>query len=334
MERETQRRHKRYPATRKHKWRIGDIALFLVAAVCALMITANGVTALVRSLQAEAAAEASEAAEQEPYYMTFIRGVWNAIEGGHQDEGTEGQEPAGTETDIAVFANAGGDAGTLYQMLDEYPQVRTILSHYDETPEELIHLAVTYPETMDFVAQYTELAGANQKIDLSKEAQSSTVPLFLQWDTRWGYNTYGEGMIGYTGCGPTCLSMVAVYLTKDASLDPGTVAAWADQAGYYVSGSGTAWSLMSTGCEHFGLQAEELPLDENIIANRLASGQPVICSMGPGDFTTAGHFIVLTGYQDGAFTVNDPNSKLRSSETWTYERLAGQIKDLWAYTLK
>lgn len=30
--------------------------------------------------------------------------------------------------------------------------------------------------------------------------------------------------------------------------------------------------------------------------------------MRPGDFTTAGHFIVLTGTQDGLLCVVDPNS--------------------------
>lgn len=335
MERETRRRHKRYPSSRTQKWNFADIALFVAAVVCALAITVSGLAALVRALQAEAAAEASEAAENEPYYMTFIRGVWDILEGGRQEEdGGTSQSGAEGETDLSVYANAGGTAGALYQMLEDYPQVADILLHYDEIPEELSSLAVSNPETISFVAQYLELSGVRQDIDLSQEAAGSTVPLLLQWDTRWGYDSYGSGMIGYTGCGPTCLSMVAIYLTKDASLDPGTVAAWADQAGYYVAGSGTAWTLMSEGCGHFGLQAEELALDENVIASRLAAGQPVICTVGAGDFTKDGHFIVLTGYADGAFTVNDPNSVLRSSQTWTYERLAGQIKDLWAYTLK
>jgi predicted double-glycine peptidase len=52
--------------------------------------------------------------------------------------------------------------------------------------------------------------------------------------------------------------------------------------------------------------------------------------MGPGDFTTTGHYIVLTGYEDGEFTVNDPNSIQRSGERWSYDRISGQIRNLWA----
>jgi predicted double-glycine peptidase len=63
----------------------------------------------------------------------------------------------------------------------------------------------------------------------------------------------------------------------------------------------------------------------------LSAGTPIICSMGPGDFTDNGHFIVLTGYTGDGFTVNDPNSPQRSSQIWTFQQLKGQIRNLWAY---
>lgn len=52
--------------------------------------------------------------------------------------------------------------------------------------------------------------------------------------------------------------------------------------------------------------------------------------MRPGDFTTAGHFIVLYGYDETGFLVNDPNCAARSGRTWTYEELSGQIKQIWS----
>ncbi len=63
----------------------------------------------------------------------------------------------------------------------------------------------------------------------------------------------------------------------------------------------------------------------------LKKGNPIICSMGPGDFTTAGHFIVLVGVEEGKIKVNDPNSKERSSKLWDYETLEPQIKNLWVF---
>ena len=52
--------------------------------------------------------------------------------------------------------------------------------------------------------------------------------------------------------------------------------------------------------------------------------------MLPGDFTTKGHFIVIVGAEEG-FRVNDPNSRIRSNQLWSYERLSTQIGNLWAF---
>ena len=51
--------------------------------------------------------------------------------------------------------------------------------------------------------------------------------------------------------------------------------------------------------------------------------------MGPGDFTSTGHFIVLTGYKDGKISVNDPNSHKNSEKLWSYEDIKDQIMNLW-----
>ncbi|MCD8161714.1 MAG: C39 family peptidase [Clostridiales bacterium] len=337
----TKRKHARYPKVRKEPWRPLEGAVFVLAVVFALMITWNGIAAVVRSIQADRLAQQAADAESEPYYMTFIRGVWNAAVGTDEEEGAEEGENENddeftydTTVDISAYADDTGYAGRLYQLKDEYDQVYAILAHYDEIPERLIRMALNNYETMDYVAQYVTLKDVTQTIDLSEEAESETVPLLLQWDTRWGYETYGSGLVGYTGCGPTCIAMVALFLTGDTDWDPGSVAVWADSAGYYVSGSGTAWTLMSVGCEHFGIVATELTLSESIVAEHIAAGEPIICSVGPGDFTSDGHYIVLTGYEDGVFTLNDPNSLARSSQTWTWEQLSGQIKNLWAYTVQ
>lgn len=206
-----------------------------------------------------------------------------------------------------------------------------IQSETTKYPQALRELVQKNPETLDFVYDYPINSTLTPEIDLSAEASGGTVPLLLQWDERWGYRSYGSGLIGYTGCGPTCLSMVALYLTGDANYDPGTVAQYAQQQGYYVEGSGTAWEMMATGCAHFGLKSEEIGLDENEMATALSGGKVLICSMGPGDFTDGGHYIVLTGHSDAGFSICDPNSPKRSAQTWTFDRLKNQIRNVWAF---
>ena len=171
------------------------------------------------------------------------------------------------------------------------------------------------------------------EIDLSEHLGSETVPLFFQWDERWGTTIYGSDVMEVTGCGPTCLSMVLVHLLQDATFTPRYVADFAEDNDYYAKGSGSKWALISEGGETLGLDVTELPLDENRMKKNLELGNPIICIMGPGDFTTAGHFIVLTGVKENKFVVNDPNSKENSERLWSYEEISGQIKNLWACKL-
>lgn len=181
---------------------------------------------------------------------------------------------------------------------------------------------VRYPQEKD--AQPAGSVGAVER---------GIFPLLMQWDPRWGCAPYGDGLMALNGCGPTALAMVVCGLTGDGSVTPWTVAQYADEAGYYVEGAGSKWELMSTGCQHFGLVARELPLDRSVMVRVLEDGQPIVCSVGPGDFTTSGHFILITGVEDGKFHVNDPNRRANSEKLWDYDTLAPQIRNLWAYTL-
>lgn len=199
----------------------------------------------------------------------------------------------------------------------------------NEWPDEMIELLRVNPEARDFVLNYPLKKKETFSIDLSEYRGCKKVPLLMQWDERWGYTNYGDNVMGLTGCGPTCLSMVCIYVLGDTKYDPAYVAKFSEENGYYVSGSGSAWKLISKGGETLGLDVIEIPLDENRIRRNLEVGNPIICIMGPGDFTTTGHFIVMTEYVDGKIRINDPNSRERSEMLWEYEDIKDQIKNLW-----
>lgn len=173
----------------------------------------------------------------------------------------------------------------------------------------------------------------NILIDISNEVEKGKIPLFFQYDKRWGNKIYGDDTMKINGCGPTCLSMVVCGLSGMSKYDPFTVAELAESAGYFVDGSGSAWTLMSEGASMLGLTSQEVIFDETHIRQELESGRPIICIMGPGDFTTEGHFIVLCSIDDnGNVKVNDPNSKKRSKKKWNLEKLMPQIRNLWSYS--
>lgn len=221
-------------------------------------------------------------------------------------------------------------AGSIY-LLKDYLSGRfeVDLSDY---PEPLVTLYENNPEAREFVKDYFNHPDDPGAGEISDDELSGGVPLFIQWDKRWGYFTYGSSVLGVTGCGPTCLSMVAVGLTDSRTATPAAVAAFSAQNGYYVPGTGTSWELMTAGAPSFGLYSEELPLAEELLVSALSSGKAIIASLGPGDFTSSGHYIVITGYEEGAFTVNDPNSQARSDKSWTYAELSPQILNLWAFS--
>lgn len=231
-------------------------------------------------------------------------------------------------------AEAGGDGlqVQLQELAREEPRARDILSHLEDYPQELLELAVRNPETVCFVADYPQEKD-RAPAETVEEAERGTIPLLLQWDPRWGYAQYGDGPMALNGCGPTALSMVICGLTGDGTATPYAVAQYAQEMGYYVDGVGTSWELMSAGGTHFGVTARELPLSQPVMENALAAGEPIICSVGPGDFTTSGHFIVLSGLEDGKFQVRDPNRRSTSEKLWDYDTLTGQITNLWAFSL-
>ena len=197
--------------------------------------------------------------------------------------------------------------------------------------DTLRQLVKNNPETIDFVRDYQTKKDVPPAENIG-EVTAGVIPHLLQWDERWGYHIYGDNMIAVNGCGPTVISMVASGLTGDNTITPYRVAKFAEQNGYYEGDAGTSWALMTEGAAQFGVYGEEMGLSEEAVFSSLENGNPIICSMSPGDFTTTGHFIVLVGIEDGKICVNDPNSVKRSEKLWDYETLYPQISNLWVYT--
>ena len=203
-----------------------------------------------------------------------------------------------------------------------------------EIPNELSELLERNPEVKEFVESYPDRERYMGDIDISQDYKKGEIPLFIQWDKRWGYQTYGDGIMALEGCGPTCLSMVAVGLIGDTKYNPKYIADFSYENGFYADGS-SKWELMTYGAQKLGLEVKELPLWKNSIDQELRDGNPIICIMGPGDFTDDGHFIVITDVDDeDMYTLNDPNSRIKSEKKWSYDELKEQIKNIWAYSVK
>lgn len=198
-------------------------------------------------------------------------------------------------------------------------------------PKEIIKLLSKNPETVDFVADYPAKKGTAPADTIGK-VKKGEIPLLIQWDERWGYSDYGTSTIAVSGCGPTCMAMVAAGLTGDESVTPAKVAAYSEQGGYVNESNDTAWLFMEEAAGHWGLVPTQVMAEESAIEEELSAGHPIICSVGPGDFTRNGHFLVLTGYEDGKLKIHDPFSKENSEKMWSYKKIKKQIQAIWSYT--
>lgn len=212
--------------------------------------------------------------------------------------------------------------------------IADIYRNRSDYPDKLLEALANNPEMADFVSRWQGLQTAAQG-GLTDSEIEQDFPLFLQWDPRWGYVEYGdESCIGLAGCGPTCLSMALYYLTGDESITPDKVGEYSMNNGCYISGAGTAWALMEAMPREYGINVRQPAGSESEMKTALDNGAVIILSMGPGDFTAAGHFIVVYGYDRDGFMVNDPNCVARSRKQWDYSEFGTQIKNMWVLSDK
>ncbi|MGN1191978.1 MAG: C39 family peptidase [Dorea sp.] len=201
-------------------------------------------------------------------------------------------------------------------------------------PAGVIELLDKNPKTVDFVEDYEEKKNEPYAETIGDQLKEGEIPLLLQWDERWGYAPYGTSIVAVSGCGPTCMAMVASGLNQDPSITPDKVAAYGTEHGYVDEDNNTYWAFMKEAGKNWNLSCYEGNLTEEQVSRELVAGHPIICSVGPGDFTKIGHFIVLTGYENGSVTVNDPFSQENSDKSWKFTQIQDQIKAMWVYSKK
>lgn len=190
------------------------------------------------------------------------------------------------------------------------------------------YLSILEEQEITTTTRYTEDAGEGGG------SAPGDMPLYLQYSAQWGSIPFGGGTISSSGCSVTCIAMVASYL-KDASIYPSDVVAWTGAKTYYVPGQGASWAIFPAAAEHYGLRCRNLGKDGKKVKKALKKGKPVIASMGPGTFTSKGHFIVLRGMDEGErILVNDPNDnteKNHINKAFTWELIDSQAKNYWRF---
>lgn len=200
----------------------------------------------------------------------------------------------------------------------------TVLTIINPALIELSPIKVTYIkqielEALDPIEAQTISTGANGNIGFSNGQYK--VPWILQNSAEIGSYSYGYGTdIAHAGCGITALTMVLNFFGVNV-----TVPQMADKMldnGGRKQGKGTNNYAVEKVLKEYGLKTERAGSFDGAVS--LLSKGPVIMSVWDnkpetrGDktcpFTDMKHYIVLTGYQNGMISINDPANKGRSQE--------------------
>ena len=143
---------------------------------------------------------------------------------------------------------------------------------------------------------------------------------YLQTDKRWKslpYQVKGEtATIGGSGCGPTAAAMAIETITGQ-TFTPVDACRWSVAHGYKAKGQGTYYGYFRPQMAAFSIECRQL-LGSRLnrqpghkihdqVKQYLNDGYYVIALMGPGTWTSGGHFVLLWAWDDKV-RINDPAS--------------------------
>ena len=146
-------------------------------------------------------------------------------------------------------------------------------------------------------------------------------PDFKQGDLRWGkkmYSSHGDAgqTMANSGCGPTAAADVVAAL-KDSAVTPWELAQMAMAWGDRTYNSGTAWTFFKHLMTEFGFSKMVQSAGLDALKACLDAGGYVVCSMGPGYWTSGGHFITAWKYDGTYIYAKDPPSSAREKQKIT-----------------
>ena len=138
-------------------------------------------------------------------------------------------------------------------------------------------------------------------IEINGEQVVASVPNYYQNYYSYKDLPYGKGTLGSSGCGIACMAMVATYVLDDPELTPDVLAM---EFGHTPGSNG---ERMERAAHTLGIPFTKT-CDWETVIRSLEQGKVIIALVNSNtDFTSGGHFIVLTGIEDSRIYVNDPN---------------------------
>lgn len=161
--------------------------------------------------------------------------------------------------------------------------------------------------------------------------------IFKQYDSRWGKKNYnGSSTISAAACGPFSVANVVVEYKPD--LNPMDVVKYMQSHGYAIRNNGTAWAGIPAAMKAFGMEDVKNVSNMSDVWNYLSKGYMAVFLFKGGSrggicWTTAGHYVAVTGYktENGRHKCYTKDSGGRNHDGWyCYEtQMKGLISQVW-----
>lgn len=154
---------------------------------------------------------------------------------------------------------------------------------------------------------------------------------YKQSSNPWGPKMYSScnnrsQTYSNSACGPTaCASIIGM---RHRDVNPETLGTWAVANGHRTRNNGTTHAFVSKVGELYGFSVTQTSVDEG--CRQLANGKYAVAAMGPGYWTSFGHFITPYGYADGTIYVDDPASTKR--HTQGKSQFKKECNGFWVYS--
>lgn len=143
---------------------------------------------------------------------------------------------------------------------------------------------------------------------------------YKQYDSRWKKIKYtitgsSKQTIGSSGCGPTSMAdIMATWVNK--KITPVEMCEYSLKKGFRTKNSGTAWGFFKSVANAYPQGFSKFTQTKSIatLKSALAQGAFAVASMGPGYWTSGGHFICVYKMDNTYVYARDPASSTRKKQ--------------------
>jgi spore germination cell wall hydrolase CwlJ-like protein/galactitol-specific phosphotransferase system IIB component/uncharacterized protein (DUF697 family) len=173
----------------------------------------------------------------------------------------------------------------------------------------------------------TIIGGSITDNELDAGSYLDDMVYYSQLDPEWCTYAYGNGTIGTSGCGITCMAM-CVATFADTSVTPPDMSDLSMENGGYVSGQGSAMSVVVTvAAKQYDLKYKSISANE--IEQYIKRYDAMViwgCKKGTFSSSNAGHVMIIRDALDGRYLLADPAHEERNEIEYTLTDITSQAK--------